>query len=311
MPSLEQDVDVIEAAATARTYTVVAGDTLTRIAARTGVSVSDLVAINQLADPDRIEVGQILRLDAATPPAPSDGTSAAARLHWGDPIREWSDEFDYTGRPDPDKWKLPPAEGWPGHAGHGHRRPENVTVADGMMILVAKPNGDAPWVMSKFDTRFMRVEVRSRSTNTGTSGPTYHVLHLVWPSRDGWPGGGEYDLMEYSDPDTRRPGGFLHYPHDSGIPVQQEQWKKDGIDVTEWHNWAFEWTAGGLKVWVDGVEVFSKSGGAKSVGDGRRKDIQDMPKGRLTHQLDMFKPNGTTMRAAKMEIDWVRFYDVP
>jgi hypothetical protein len=36
-----------------------------------------------------------------------------------------------------------------------------------------------------------------------------------------------------------------------------------------------------------------------------------MPKGRLTHQLDMFKPNGTTMRAAKMEIDWVRFYDVP
>ena len=36
-----------------------------------------------------------------------------------------------------------------------------------------------------------------------------------------------------------------------------------------------------------------------------------MPKGRLTHQLDMFKPNGTTMRAAKMEIAWVRFYDVP
>ena len=47
--------------------------------------------------------------------------------------------------------------------GHGHRRPENATVADGMMILVAKPNGDAPWVMSKFATRFMRVEVRSLS----------------------------------------------------------------------------------------------------------------------------------------------------
>ena len=92
MPSLDQDVDVIEAAATARTYTVVAGDTLTRIAARTGVSVSDLVAFNQLADPDRIEVGQILRLDAATQPEPSD-TSAAARFHWGDPIREWSDPF--------------------------------------------------------------------------------------------------------------------------------------------------------------------------------------------------------------------------
>jgi murein DD-endopeptidase MepM/ murein hydrolase activator NlpD len=191
MPSLEQDVDVIEAAATARTYTVVAGDTLTRIAARTGVSVSDLVAFNQLADPNRIEVGQILRLDAhtpptPTPPAPSDDTSAAARLHWGDPIREWSDEFDYTGRPDPDKWKLPPAEGWPGHAGHGHRRPENVTVADGMMILVAKPNGDAPWVMSKFDTRFMRVEVRSRSMNTGRAAP--RTTSCTWSGRRGTDG---------------------------------------------------------------------------------------------------------------------------
>jgi hypothetical protein len=117
--------------------------------------------------------------------------------------------------------------------------------------------------------------------------------------------------MEYSDPDTRKPGGFLHYPHDPGIPVQQEQWKKDGIDVTEWHNWAFEWTAAGLKVWVDGVEVFAKAGGAKTVEGKRRKNIQDMPKGRLTHQLDMFKSNGTTMRPAKMEIAWVRFYDVP
>ena len=97
MPSLEQDVTMVT---TARTYTVVAGDTLTRIAARTGVSISDLVAFNDLADPDRIEVGQVLRLDAATPPMPSDGTSAAARFHWGDPIPEWSDEFDYTGRPD-------------------------------------------------------------------------------------------------------------------------------------------------------------------------------------------------------------------
>ena len=107
------------------------------------------------------------------------------------------------------------------------------------------------------------------------------------------------------------PGGVLHHPHVSGIPVQQEQWKKDGIDVTEWHNWAFEWTAAGLKVWGDGVEVFAKSGGAKTVEGKRRKNIQEMPQGRLTHQLDMFKPDGTTMRPAKMEIASVRFYDVP
>lgn len=76
MPSVEQDV-------LARTYTVVAGDTLTRISARTGVSVADLTAFNGIADPDRIEVGRVLRLDA--PAAVADGTSAASRLQWGDP----------------------------------------------------------------------------------------------------------------------------------------------------------------------------------------------------------------------------------
>ncbi len=85
---------VIAATATAPTatpgiteYTVVDGDTLGAIAARFGLTVEELVALNGLTDPDQIAVGAVLRLpgsEAAPPPTdaatPSAGTpSATAR----------------------------------------------------------------------------------------------------------------------------------------------------------------------------------------------------------------------------------------
>jgi putative chitinase len=57
------------------THTVVAGETLSRIAARNGTSVERLAALNGIKDPDRIGVGMVLRLPGAsgtgvvTPPA--------------------------------------------------------------------------------------------------------------------------------------------------------------------------------------------------------------------------------------------------
>lgn len=58
-----------------RTYTVQRGDTLRSIAASQGVSVTDLVRWNALANPNVIEVGQVLRL--APPPAAEVAAAAA------------------------------------------------------------------------------------------------------------------------------------------------------------------------------------------------------------------------------------------
>ena len=46
------------------TYTVVKGDTLTKIAHRYGVTVKDLVAWNRIANPNLIVVGQYLYIRA-------------------------------------------------------------------------------------------------------------------------------------------------------------------------------------------------------------------------------------------------------
>jgi murein DD-endopeptidase MepM/ murein hydrolase activator NlpD len=65
--------DRIPDAAPVPTHTVARGETLGIIAKRYGVTVDDLVRWNQLAEPDRIEVGQVLVVwsSAVTPPAPA------------------------------------------------------------------------------------------------------------------------------------------------------------------------------------------------------------------------------------------------
>lgn len=53
------------------TYTVVSGDTLSGIGAKTGTNWRDLAAINGLADPNKIYPGQVLRLSGGSAPAPA------------------------------------------------------------------------------------------------------------------------------------------------------------------------------------------------------------------------------------------------
>lgn len=59
---LPVDLDEDEAEATERSYTVVAGDTLGAIARRLGVKAAVLVDLNDIANPDRIAAGQVLRV---------------------------------------------------------------------------------------------------------------------------------------------------------------------------------------------------------------------------------------------------------
>lgn len=65
------------ALATAKTYTVRAGDTLSGIAARFGVTLASLISANHITNPNLIYVGQVLTIPGGssggggTPPKPS------------------------------------------------------------------------------------------------------------------------------------------------------------------------------------------------------------------------------------------------
>jgi LysM repeat protein len=76
------------AAASGGVYVVQPGDTLGRIAARYGTTVRALMAANGIANPDRIWVGQRLRIGkgaaAAQPPAVTRPPTTGARGRWID-----------------------------------------------------------------------------------------------------------------------------------------------------------------------------------------------------------------------------------
>ena len=58
------------------TYTVKDGDTLAGIAARFGVSLSDLAEANPSIDASRLSIGQVVKLPAATEPPPAATATA-------------------------------------------------------------------------------------------------------------------------------------------------------------------------------------------------------------------------------------------
>ncbi|MCO1574332.1 polysaccharide lyase family 7 protein [Crossiella sp. SN42] len=237
---------------------------------------------------------------------PADQTQAAVRNNWGTPL-PISDEFDYTGPVDPAKWAVPSGNVggtpgcWEGHAKNGRRCAKNSTVADGMMTMRGEANGDTGWLRQKRDEQYGKWEIRSRSRNIGPSGGLYHPLHLIWPTAGNRLENGEYDWVEYSNPDAQCLTAFLHYPKS---PTDKKE-RKDlcPLDMTQWHNFAFEWTSQALVGYVDGVEWFRYSGGAGA----DRGDIQAMPSGHLNIQLDNFTGAGG-LRPAVFEVDWVRVY---
>jgi hypothetical protein len=177
-------------------------------------------------------------------------------------------------------------------------------VADGIMKMTGEASGDTGWLKHRLDRQYGRWEIRSRSQNTGASGGQYHPLHLIWPTSERWPQDGEYDWVEYTDPDAQCLSAFLHYPHPSNVGVQQEYRERCPVDMRQWHNFAFEWTSSALVGYVDGVEWFRVSGGG---GPNGRQNIQTMPSGHLNIQLDNFT-GSSGLRPAVFEVDWVRVY---
>jgi short repeat uncharacterized protein predicted to be involved in signal transduction len=243
------------------------------------------------------------------PPPAGDGTGngveAAARYGWGTPLAQWSDEFDYSGRPDPNRWSDA-GECWDNpHASAGQRCASATTVAAGKLVMTGAANGTTGWLQHDWKTRYGRWEARVRSRNTATgNGRTYHPLLIVWPDGDKWPEEGEYDFLENTEPGEACAAAWLHYPSRDENQKTFVEERNCGAALSEWHNVAFEWTPDYIRGLIDGTEWFRLAGGANSA----RRAIQSMASGHLTMQLDNF--DGLNMTPAAYEMDWLRVYSV-
>src|SRR5690606_15204224 len=192
-------------------------------------------------------------------------------------------------------------------------------VIDGKLVMTGLANGDSGWMESLYNSQGGgRWEVRARSyigapsagePATTSNGNDYHPVILIWPESNSRSQDGEYDFMENSRPGDVKAVAFMHYPDDdpSDQITEQERFERSGVDMSEWHNFAFEYKRGEdgfVRGYLDGEFWFEHSGGG---GPRGRRDIQDMPAGHLNIQLDNF--DGENQTPATLEVAWVRVYD--
>ncbi|HEU4820475.1 MAG TPA: glycoside hydrolase family 3 C-terminal domain-containing protein, partial [Qipengyuania sp.] len=271
----------------------------------------------------------------ACPGAPDPAASAAGALIF-------SDEFD-SGALDRAKWNVEGPTFWVNNEQQAYvDSPETIHflpagavpgAENGVLVLQPRfskdfrtPTGRRADFVSgrintrgKFDFTHGRAVARIRMPDATGVWPAFWLL-----GNGDWPKTGEIDIMEYVG-EKDWIGVALHGPGYSGeTPLVNKHFFKDGSDVTDWHEYAVEWTAQDITFQVDGETIYRVTRPmvehyGKWVFDGPEYVILNFAVGGVYP----YKTNGiekpysgvpaSTVERIKagdirMEVDWVRVY---
>ncbi|GAA4324579.1 hypothetical protein GCM10023164_25710 [Christiangramia aestuarii] len=187
----------------------------------------------------------------------------------------WSDEFNYSGKPDPEKWSYETGFIRNLEKQIYTRRNKNVRVKNGNLELVAH--------REKFRNKRFDPEIRNYRYNTATSDYTSGSIHTqgkfefrygridvraklprgngVWPAiwmlganfeEIEYPLAGEIDIMEFVGVEPNEIHGTVHYPWDNhaGIKADGGTFELENI-AAEFHIYSLEWNDDKIEFLVD------------------------------------------------------------
>ena len=204
----------------------------------------------------------------------------------------FQDNFDSTAL-NPSSWYI---YNGAGHAGNGLRSPSAVSVANGILTITAQMVNNqlvSAGIANTSNYQYGKFEFRVRA-DADSSGATSAVV-LTWPQSEKWPDDGENDIFEtYSDINPYRT--FFETNILSGLPLNH--WAKQiyNLDVKQWHVVSMEWDPTYIKIYADGVLMWSLM---------IKSWIPQVPH-HLCIQLDAFKTIMTG--STRMQVDWVKIY---
>ena len=180
----------------------------------------------------------------------------------------WSDEFEYTGLPDPAKWGYDTG----GH-GWGNKelqfytkdRKENARVENGHLIIEARRED---WegrhytsarliTKGKGDWTYGRVEVSAKLPSGRGTWPAIWMLPTGWEYGN-WPSSGEIDIMEHVgfDPDVVHASVHTKsYNH--SINTHKTAKTKVSSARSEFNVYAIEWDANEIRAYVNKQHYFT------------------------------------------------------
>lgn len=242
----------------------------------------------------------------------------------------FSDEFDYEGSPDPDKWHhqvIPIINGtdWAnGELQHYTARTENSYVSSGTLKIKAikedytynnvTKSYTSARLNSKFAFKYGRVEVRAKLPAEAGTWPAIWTLGANIDEVGnyfnnqygsvGWPACGEIDIMEQRGWDKTTTLAYFHW----GDTFTQE-YKNAGGDLAvantadEYHVYTLEWDETSMNVMVDEVTVYELSNTSDKPFDNEHYLLLNIAMG---GNLGGNIPGDFT--ESIMEIDYVRVY---
>jgi hypothetical protein len=183
----------------------------------------------------------------------------------------------------------------PGHNGNGLRRPEAFSVANGLLVVTAKMvDGKivSGGMSHRLNMTYGRFEFRVRTEKDPTA--TMSGVIMTWPKYQWSPEFTENDIYETGTGTTRWPfKTFIHY----GYTYSTQKIFSHDADASEWHTMAMDWRASELKIYRDGVLVWTLTDKAA---------IPDVLH-HMSIQLDA-RATRTLTTPVRMYVDWVRIY---
>ena len=174
----------------------------------------------------------------------------------------WSDEFNYTGLPDSQKWSYDVgAGGWGNNElqYYTENRAENAYVEYGQLCITARHETysgsdytSARLVTTnKGDWLYGKIEVRAKLPSGTGTWPAIWMLPTDW-EYGGWPNSGEIDIMEHVGYEPSKIYGTIHtadYNHTLG--TQQGSNLTVNDCETEYHVYSIQWTPNKIEFYVD------------------------------------------------------------
>lgn len=229
----------------------------------------------------------------------------------------WSDEFNYSGQPDPSKWQHEEGLVRNDEIGYFTSRTKNVRVGGGVLVIEAHKEAyaNANYTTGSITTRdkksfkYGRFEVRAKMPYGKGSHVAIWLDGINLP-KVGWPTCGEIDVAEYVGrlPDT------IHLYNHYADPANPKKNAKTVVGkpavlapYNSFHIYAMEWDEKQIKYFIDNTQVatFNVSiAGTESDNPFRKEHVFH-----LTYSLGGWGWGvNDRLLPEKFEIDYIRIY---
>lgn len=179
----------------------------------------------------------------------------------------WADEFDYEGKPDPERWNYDTGEKWHNNEVQGYTdHPENAFVKDGRLTIRAlkEQYGSAGYTSARLTTwerqswQYGYFEIRAKLPDGAGAWPAFWFMPDSSRQGTRWPLCGEIDMMEHTHVHK---GDLVYSLHSLNHNHTRQDTKQYSTSVYReglfeaFHLYGMEWTPDYVEYFFDGVSV--------------------------------------------------------